>query len=160
VTTTDDIITGILIREGPATNDPNDRGGRTAFGISEAANPEAWADGKVTEAEARAIYERKYVKIPGFDKIKDRQLRTQLIDFGVNSGPMVAIMKLQAIVGADVDGILGPQTLESVGLMIADEINSALVAERVKMIGRIVTKNPSQLRFLNGWLARAVQFLG
>ena len=154
-----DVIDDLIKREGADSNDPADHGGRTSHGISERANPEAWADGVVTDAEARAIYERKYVKGPGFDQVADRRLREQLIDFGVNSGPMIAIIAIQGILHVKADGILGPQTLALVNSPRAPELNTALVAARVRMIGRIVTKNISQVRFLNGWLNRALEFL-
>jgi len=154
-----DPIDVVLKNEGGFAHDPTDGGGRTQFGISEKSNPSAWADGKVTEAEARAIYETKYVKSPGFDRIKDPQLQTQLIDFAVNSGPAVAIMKLQAILGIPVDGILGPETLDSLSTQDIRSVNNQLVAERIKMIGKIVSRNVAQVRFLNGWLSRALQFL-
>lgn len=157
----EDIITEVIQKEGGASvsNDPSDKGGRTQYGISEKANPEAWADGKVTEDEARAIYEKKYVYGPGFDKIADQSLRTQLIDFGVNSGPAIAVMSLQKILGVTVDGIIGSETLTALGKIHPDDVNIALAASRIKMIGRIVTKSPSQLKFLNGWLDRALSFI-
>lgn len=156
-----DIIDDVIAREGGSkvTNNPADGGGRTQYGISERSNPEAWADGKVTAEEARAIYVKKYVEGPGFDKISDTQLRNQLIDFGVNSGPAVAISKLQAIVGVEVDGILGPETLAAISLLHPDDVCNSLVVARVKMICRIVQKNPNQLQFLLGWCDRALQFL-
>src|SRR5688572_12640585 len=108
--TTKSIIDAILVAEGgsKATNDPNDKGGRTQFGISEKAHPKAWADNKVTEEEARAIYSKKYISGPGFDRIDNEKLRHFLVDFGVNSGPGIAIQCLQRVVGTPVDGILGP----------------------------------------------------
>ena len=154
-----DIIDEIIQREGPPSNDPLDNGGRTAWGISERGNPEAWKNGPPTYAEARVIYESKYVKGPGFDKIDDLPLRNQLIDFGVTSGPALAILKLQSILEVDPDGKLGPKTLAALLLWDGDRLNNALVAARVSMIGRIVTKNPSQLKFLRGWLIRALSFL-
>lgn len=156
-----DIITDIEHREGDGkvTNDPVDGGGRTQYGISEKSNPEAWADGKVTEAEARAIYQKKYVETPGFDKIPDGLLRTQLVDYGVNSGPGIAIQKLQEILTVGVDGVLGKATLDALTLRDMNEVNNLLVASRVKMIGRIVTNRPDQLKYLNGWLSRALEFV-
>jgi lysozyme family protein len=157
----DDIITDIIKREGGdiVTNTPGDVGGRTQYGISETSNPQAWVDNKVTEAEAREIYLKKYVNGPGFDKIVDPQLQAQLVDFGVTSGPQLAIMKLQECIGADGDGVLGPQTLQLIEGIYVPDINNRLVSARVKMIGKIVTKNPSQLKFLNGWVNRALEFL-
>ena len=157
--TTDEIVTEVIRKEGAATNDPHDGGGRTQFGISERANPEAWADGKVTEEEARAIYTRKYVNGPGFQHIKDDQLRAHLVDFGVNSGPAIAIQKLQEILAIDVDGILGPQTFAALDQYRADDVNNQLVAARVRMICKIVQKYPSQLKFLSGWISRSLDFL-
>lgn len=54
-----DIVSDIIKREGGFVNNPADAGGRTDKGISEKSNPAAWADGKVTEEEARAIYQRR-----------------------------------------------------------------------------------------------------
>jgi lysozyme family protein len=157
--TISDIIDDIIVREGPPTNDPTDAGGRTAYGISERANPEAWADNKVTEAEAREIYLRKYVRWPRFDQITDSDLQAQLVDFGVNSGPMIATKKLQEIVGTDQDGVIGPATLTALSIMNVALVNNELVKSRLKMICRIVQKNPSQIKYLLGWVNRALEFL-
>ena len=153
-----EIIDNVIEREGPETNDPLDKGGRTAYGISEAANPKAWADGKVTEAEAREIYERKYVKWPGFDKIAHPRLREHLIDYGVNSGTQLAIMKLQKILGVEVDGKIGPETLAALEAADPVRINNLLALVRMRMFGKIVKKDLRQGKYLDGWLARAEEF--
>lgn len=160
--TTDKIVNDVLHREDRTGSGvvTVDTGGRTQYGISERANPEAWADNKVTEEEAREIYERKYVRSPRFHLIPDELLRAQLVDFGVNSGPMVAIMKLQGIIGADVDGVIGPDTLKRLATQDLARVRLQLMAERIRLIGRVVTKDPkNQLRNLNGWLSRALEFL-
>lgn len=154
-----DIISDVIRREGHTTHDPVDNGGRTEFGISETSNPAAWADGKVTETEARTIYEQKYVIAPHFDQITDPRLQAQLVDFGVNSGPGLAIQKLQLCAGVEPDGILGPHTLAKVNSVDPIRLNNQLALERIKMIGRIVQKHPAQSRFLNGWLQRAIDFV-
>ena len=136
-----------------------DAGGRTQYGIAEKSNPEAWADNKVTEEEAREIYSRKYILGPGFDKVVDFHLRAQLVDFGVNSGPQMAIMKLQEILAVDVDGVLGPQTLGALNKAHPEAVSVQLVASRIRMICRIVKKNPADLKNLSGWVDRALEFL-
>lgn len=158
--TIDDIITDILVKEGgpKVTNDPLDAGGRTQYGISEASNPLAWLDGKVTEEEARAIYLQKYVIWPRFNLVPP-SLQTQLIDYGVNSGPLIATMKLQTILGMDADGVIGPKTLAALSLADPKWVNNELVKARVEMICRICQKNPSQLKYLLGWARRALSFL-
>ena len=155
------IIDGIITHEGGFVNDRSDKGGPTIFGISQNANPSAWKNGPPTEEEAREIYEQKYVKGPGFDKIPDTysRLRYQLVDFGVLSGPRLAIEKLQAILGVVVDGVLGVNTLAAVLEQDPKVINNKLVAERARMIGRIVSKNPAQAKFLAGWLNRTLDFI-
>jgi lysozyme family protein len=154
-----DIIDDLLKREGGLVDNPADKGGRTAYGISEKANPQAWADGKVTSEEAKALYTKKYIQGPGFDKLPDDKLRTQLIDFGVNSGPGIAIIRLQEIIGVETDGVLGPHTVAALSKFNSDAVNNALVIARIRMICRIVKKNPSQLAFLLGWIDRALSFL-
>lgn len=159
---TADIITQIELREGGAavTNDPLDGGGRTQFGISETANPEAWSDGQVTEQEARAIYMQKYVIHPGFSQLP-AILQPLCIDWGVISGPQLVIMRLQNLLDVEADGVLGPHTLAALpalpeGLI---RLTNKLVAERVKQVGKIVSKDPSQAKYVNGWLNRALEFL-
>lgn len=153
------VIDDELKLEGGYSNNPVDKGGRTNYGISEKANPEAWADGKVTEQEARDIFQKRYVDNPGFNQIKDQYLFRQLVDFGITSGPAIAIQKLQGILAVTVDGILGPETLAALATIHPEDINNALVAARVKMIGKLISKNHSQAQFAAGWLDRAVSFL-
>ena len=159
----DAIIDEVIEREGGSevTNKPNDPGGRTQYGISERSNPQAWLDGKVTEKEAREIYIQKYVIYPKFHTIppSHARLQAQLIDFGVHSGQATAIMKLQTLLDVDVDGKLGPQTLQAIKNHDPRILNNNLVVARVKMVGKIVQKNPRQLSDLSGFLNRALSFL-
>ena len=161
--TIDKIIDAVIEREGgaKATNDPNDPGGRTQYGISEKSNPEAWKDGKVTSEEAREIYRRKYVEFPGFHRIPDShaRVREQLIDFGVHSGPGVAIQNLQEVLGIKVDGQFGPKSLAALVAADPRSVNNKLVVERLKLVGRVVQKNPKQLDKLVGFINRACEFL-
>src|SRR3990167_330613 len=155
----DSIITDILSREGGFSNNPADRGGRTDKGITERDHHTAWADGTVTDKEARDIYRQKYVNGPGFDRVTSTPLMAQLVDFGVNSGPQLAIMKLQGILDVTVDGVLGPETLAALSTREPREVCNLLAVERIKMLGRICVRDKSQIVFLNGWIARAVQFI-
>lgn len=154
----EDIIDDIILKEGgsKATDIKVDKGGRTQYGISEKSNPTAWEDGKVTRDEAREIYERKYLR--PFKLIEDQPCYEQAVDFGVTSGPALVVQKIQAIVGAEVDGHLGPDTQRLV-LAYEGDLNLELCKSRLKMIGRIVTKDPTQLTFLNGWINRSLEFI-
>lgn len=157
------LIDAVIRREGgsTATNDPQDGGGRTQYGISEWSFPKAWADGKVTEQEAREIYLQKFVVGPGFSLIPPSHARVQavLVDWGVNSGPMIAIQNLQRLLVVPVDGVFGQGTLAALVKADAGVLANKLCRERVKMIVRVVQRSPSQLKFLGGWIERALSFL-
>jgi lysozyme family protein len=159
----DSIISDVIRREGGSavTADPLDPGGLTQFGLTKKDNPKEWADGVVTEDEARLAYRRKYVELPGFGQIPDShsKVRSQLIDWGVNSGPGIAIQKLQEILGLKVDGNLGQKTLDATKSADPLDLNQKLAVSRIKMLCRICQKNPSQLKFLVGWITRALEFL-
>lgn len=156
-----DLIDDVIAREGGSkvTNNPVDKGGRTQYGIAERSHPDAWKDGKVTYEEARAIYEQKYLKGPGFDKVQDPKLQVLLVDFGVNSGPHLAIQKLQEILKVEVDGVLGPNTLAAIEREEPRRLTNKLALARIKMFGRIVKRDPSQLQFIDGWINRAGEFI-
>ncbi len=154
-----DTIGDVIKREGGLVNDPADKGGETSHGISKVHNPEAWKNGPPTDEQARAIYEQKYLKGTHIDQIQDPHLQVQLLDFSINSGPLVAIQKLQEILKVKPDGVLGPVTLDALSKRDMVQVNNQLVAARVRLIGRIVSRAQTQVRFINGWLDRALQFL-
>lgn len=104
-------------------------------------------------------YEQKFLVGPGFDKIVDKQLRTQLVDFAATSGPAIAISKLQQICGAKPTGVFDADTVTALDALHPDDVCNALVALRVRMIGDLVSKHPAQLPYLREWLDRALQFL-
>ena len=167
--TTDDFVDEIIRREGgeAETNDPSDSGGRTKFGISERAHPEAWADGDVSRNEARAIYLRDYV-LP-FEGIEDVTLLHQLVDLGVTAGPKTSVKTLQQIIGASVDGQLGPETLAKVhafpgGTLFGTPVpgsvllNLAFRDARTLFYAALAKRRPKDLKFLLGWIKRTQEF--
>lgn len=157
----------IIRREGSSyTNDPHDRGGPTKFGITQATL--SWHRGypvtpddvkNLTLEEAKAIYRKRYISGPGFDKLPDGVLQSNLVDFGVMSGPHLATVHLQEILSVPADGVLGPQTLGALQQADLHQVNKQLVTRRCLMAARLCKKDPSQLRFLTGWLQRFLSFL-
>ena len=152
-----DIIDKIIQREGGYSNDPDDSGGRTKYGISEVHEPEAWADGDVSLDEARAIYQRKYITQPGFDQLSGL-LQEFMVDWGVTSGPVVATYKLQEALGTTVDGVIGPNTLAKLALADPNKLLNTLVDMRIISYIRIAQKRPKDLKYLCGWVLRALEF--
>jgi len=104
----------VLILEGgeKITDDPNDAGGLTKWGISKRANPELTDDmiRKLTKEQAIEIYKRKYwLPIKGDDL--PANLAIAVFDCAVNMGVSVASMILQSVVGEKRDGIIGQKTI-------------------------------------------------
>ena len=166
--TDDQIIDGIIEREGGFTNDRIDKGGPTKFGIT-AGTLGAWrgygVPASVEEvrqlsiAEAREIYRQQYIVKPGFALIDDDWLRAQLIDDGVLSGPIAAITTLQLELGVKPDGLIGPQTVAAANAADAAALRRHLAVARALRLARIVQKDPTQSRFIVGWLSRSLGFL-
>lgn len=167
MTVIDNIIDEVIRAEGPRTSDPVDSGGDTEFGISKNAHPEAWADGHVTRDEARAIYLREYV-LP-FEGIADELLLHQLVDAAVMSSATTVIGILQQLVGVATDGVIGPKTLAAVTNYPAGELfgvkvpgfvllNLAFRNARVVLYAGIAKRRPKDLKFLLGWIHRALEF--
>jgi lysozyme family protein len=166
-----DFIDKLIASEGGdrETNDPDDSGGRTKYGISERAHPNAWADGTVTYPEARTIYERVYILAEKFNLITDISLQHQVIDFGVPHGPDTAAKLLQQVVGVTVDGDIGPKTLEGIknyksGKLFGVDVpgivllNLAFRDARILYDDTIVKRRPKDLKWLLGWHNRTLEF--
>lgn len=125
--TLSEIVERTIGHEGRYSNNPNDSGGETMWGITLA---EARRNGytapmrEMPRDTAIRIYINKYLREPGIDKINDINSRVcfEVYDTGVNCGPQTAIEFLQKSLnilnrqGQDyadliVDGVLGRKTL-------------------------------------------------
>lgn len=145
---------------------PNDPGGRTDYGISERAFPEAWADGKITYDELWHIYTTRFwypLKCKHFD---DLRLALEVFDFGVNSGPATSAKLLQRTYNALYrgestplveDGVIGPKTLGVVNVLsgnLATALYQYYVALRVGWYESTKEVRANGWRQRRGWLAR------
>lgn len=153
----DQLLDEIIKREG--SKDTLDRAGRSKYGISEKYHPEAWKNGPPTLEMAKQIYFQIYFITPKLHLINPNYLQAQLMDFGVLSGPMVAIQHLQRALNIGVDGVIGPITLSVLGTQNPEVVNQKLVVSRGLMLARLVQKRPSDLQYLFGWLNRVFSFL-
>ena len=154
-----DLIDRVIAREGGAkvTNDPNDAGGLTKYGISARAHPGVDI-ANLTYEHAKDIYIREYWVAPGFQQLP-AVLQAVCLDWGVHSGPPVPVEALQRLVGVSVDGRIGPATLAALSSFPSqklDELASALTLQRVMYLTRNAIARPQNLKFLVGWLTRAL----
>jgi lysozyme family protein len=165
---TEQLITDILVREGwdKYTNDPNDRGGPTKWGITLA----AWRDyharpvtpaeiEKITEGQAREFYRSEYIVRPGFNKIATDDLMELVVDCGVNHGVGRAARWLQQAAKVPVDGKIGPVSLAKVNATPWLVLFLRIVGYRARFYASIVERDPTQLKYLEGWIDRAADFL-
>lgn len=176
MTTTEDIIHGIILEEGGYVDNPADKGGPTKYGITIAILT-AWRHTAVTAAdlqalsaiEAFAIYMDMFVKKPRFDLIADPQLQACVVDAGVQHNPQRAITWLQQILGVTADGVLGPQTISSLNAADPHGLRAKFIATRVRFYGRIVADDANKLKrdhgidtqgeFDAGWMDRVAHLI-
>lgn len=151
------------------TNDPSDSGGRTKYGISEKAHPEAWADGDVTEQEATRIYQKEYLDACGISTIPDTSLTHQVANFGITSGPETSVRILQQLLHVTVDGKIGPKTVASIraypsGVLFGQQVSGLAMlnlAFRDAITLYYITqakKYPKNLKYILGWVSRLQEF--
>lgn len=147
----DQALARLLQHEGGYSNDPNDAGGETNLGISRRAYPGEDIKG-MTRERAALIYRRDYWGPAGCDAAPDA-LRFELFDMAVNAGVGAAVRALQLAVGANADGVLGPQTL-----LKLQSANAAWVLRRFQGARLLAyTKAKSWPNFGAGWVARVAR---
>jgi lysozyme family protein len=156
----------ILKWEGGFSNDPLDSGGATMKGITyETFKAYRASKGKgipsidelkqISATEWTAILKEKYWDKFKADNINFQPTANLLVGWGWGSGPVTAIKKLQELLGLTADGIVGPKTLAAINdakdnIALFDKI---LIARKDFFVN-IVKNNPSQIKFLSGWLNR------
>ena len=154
----DAAVTKTLINEGGAriTDDPNDRGGLTKYGISQRSYPNEDIR-NLTEQRAKEIYKRDYWDKVNGDNIQSQQVAENIFDTAVNMGPKTANRLAQMALEIEpVDGISGPQT---VGALNAKDPESFIAEYTIAKIARyaaICNRNRTQTKYLLGWVNRAL----
>jgi putative secretion activating protein len=152
----------LLKVEGGYSNDKNDKGGKTKYGIIEEEARDFGYKGDMqdlTIAFAKNIYLKKYYLGNKLDKVVNDKVALSMCDWAVNSGrngtknAQIAINQLTNA-NLDVDGIIGNKTLEA--LNAADPEKFLEVYHNLQRIyykGK-VEADKTQEDFLAGWLNR------
>lgn len=174
MSTVKDIIDEIIRVEGGYVDHPNDPGGATKYGITEAVAREHGYKGHMKDlpvTTAYDIYYKDYVVKPGFDKIADVDpaIAAEVVDTGVNMGPVVAGKFLQralnsvAAAGLTIDGKVGPRTVSALadfirlrkagGTKVLLKMLNSLQCVRYIELTESNAKNRS---FIYGWVANRV----
>lgn len=178
------LLAAVIEREGGFVDHPDDRGGPTNWGITQATLA-AVRGAHVTKDDVRAlsrdqalaIYRQRYVADPGFDRVSaiSPAIAAELVDTGVNMGPAAATKLLQRCLNAlnlrgalypdmgEPDGRIGQVTLAALRTYLGARqrdgervLLRALNCLQGARYFELAEKNPSQESFLYGWLLHRV----
>jgi len=150
----------VMQSEGGYVNDPQDNGGETNFGVTK----KTWAEylgRSINDGEMKALtietvkpfYRKMYWEKCRCDELPSG-LDYAVFDFAVNAGTTQSAKLLQRSVGADADGIIGKNTLALIYATHVDDVLEAFSNQKRDFYKTIVMRNPTQTKFLNGWLNR------
>ena len=154
----DQAVHVILKHEGGYSNDKDDPGGETRYGISKRAYPDVNIK-TLTEDSAKNIYRKDYWNKAKVDKIPE-SLRLIYFDMVVNMGRSRAGKILQEAISAKgvptaVDGKVGPQTISNAKKSKLEP--ERLRSYRVKYYASLVKRRPTLEKYWYGWYRRAIQ---
>lgn len=141
----------------------DDRGGMTYAGISRRAHPHwpGWIvidRGQEPDADlVRHFYRLNYWKAIRGDDIARQEISESLFDFAVNAGVKTAVKLAQIVVGTTPDGVIGPKTLQAINALQVDYFRASYTVAKIKRYRDIVAKDRTQMRFLFGWINRALE---
>ena len=152
----------LLKVEGGYSDDKNDKGGKTKFGIIEEEARDFGYKGNMQDLTidfAKNIYLKKYYLGNKLDKVVDDKVALSICDWAVNSGrngtknAQIAINQLTNA-NLDVDGIIGSKTLDAL-----NAVDSGKFLEVYHNLQRLYYKgkveaDKTQEDFLAGWLNR------
>ena len=147
--------------EGGFTDNENDRGGATNFGITEEEAREFGYAGdmrNLTKDFAKNIYLKKYYLGNKLDKVINNKVALSIFDWAVNSGRR-GIKKAQIVAnkfGANliIDGIIGNKTLEAINSINPEVFLKEYHEMQRAFYKNLAMKDSTQEDFLKGWLNR------
>ena len=164
----------VLAHEGGLSEDPDDPGGTTRWGISlrylrslGQRVGDVDQDGDVDPDDVRRLPREQAIRIYreqwwdryGYGRLPD-PVAAKVLDLSVNMGPTTAHKLLQRALRACgqpvvVDGVLGPKTVEAAQKADEERLMAELRAEAAIYYAALVLAEPSRRKWLRGWLRRA-----
>lgn len=147
----------LLGHEGDFSDHPDDPGGKTRFGITEAVARQAGYTGSMRELPidlAKRIYLERYWKPVRADDLPPG-IRYVMFDGAVNSGPAQATLWLQRALGVQADGVIGPKTLAAAYAHPHETLRLSILAQRL----RFMTGLTNWPAFSRGWARRIADLM-
>jgi lysozyme family protein len=150
----------VMQSEGGYVWDKDDAGGETNLGVTIGAWG-AYLGRAIKSGEMKALTKgtvKPFYKQMYWDKVKGDDLPAgvdyAVFDFAVNAGVGRAAKFLQRAVGAVDDGVIGLGTLGLVAKADPQKTLDNFADQKQRFYNGLATNNPSQQKFLKGWLAR------
>ena len=180
------ILLETLSNEGGFSNDPDDSGGMTLFGIARNKNPKwgGWPEvDKIIKINnfnkndsdhwddiARACKKIKSVeefyRSNFWNEMKGEEIFVNVVaqsifDYGVNAGMGPSIKCLQKVLKTTVDGDFGPTTLATLNTYTMNnplfKFHLEFTLRKVDRYVKIVGNKPSNEKYIFGWTSRAFE---
>jgi len=146
----------ILKNEGGYSNNPQDTGGETRWGISSASFPNEDIR-NLTVDRAKQLYKENYWNPISGDKILSQEMAESIFDFGVNAGVKTSVKLAQQVVYADPDGVVGPNTIYLLNTSSPKLFLAEFKLKKIQRYVDICDNNSSQKIFFFGWIKRALK---
>jgi lysozyme family protein len=149
----------LMYHEGGYVNDKKDAGGETKYGVSKRSYPHLDIK-NLTRDQARQIYFCDFWMKCKCENVEDENIATKFFDLAVHMGIPQAVKLVQRALraaGTQVieDGIIGQVTLAAINKADPTDLLAALKSETAGYYRLLANANPSQQKFINGWLNRA-----
>jgi lysozyme family protein len=153
----------IILIEGDYTNDPDDSGGETKYGISKNSYPHEDIK-NLTIERAIEIYTRDFWNPNNLSSIQDQTTANLVFRFIVNAGKDTAIRTLQEclntfvpiIPSVNIDGVLGKRTLQAINNIRTIRLHDTFRVATCRYYLNLVKRKPSQVKYFKGWINRAL----
>jgi lysozyme family protein len=162
------------INEGGYANNLSDRGKETYKGVSRRYYPnwEGWLivdsykgyrdfpgildSEPILQRQIEVFYYNEFWSKVNGTLIQNENIAFSIFDFAVNTGTNLAIKAMQRVLGLKEDGVIGVITLNAVNTVNEAEFMALYAITKCKHYISIVDKDATQLKYLKGWIKRAI----
>lgn len=159
-------LTEVLLIEGGYSNDQDDPGGETMYGIARAYWPQYWKDGRPTRETAARFYLKEFWTPLKCEQIRDGAVAYELFESSINLGMSTGVLIAQnacIVLGEDVldDGAMGRETLGALNRLIdaPDGREDLVIAVNGLQLGYYIARSrqsPKAKKYLKGWRKRCM----
>lgn len=165
----------VLAHEGKYSIDPDDPGGETYKGIArnmhskwkgwvqidlykrQSGFPANLEKDTTLQTEIEQFYQINYWDRICGDQIRNQAVAESVFDFGVNAGVSVSASLAQMVVNAEVDGVIGNQSVAKINEIDPEHFLAAFTVAKIARYVAIIRKRPASKKYFYGWICRALE---